>query len=93
MVFLLKHKGDIMTAVIEQIVELAQRDAPRGVMITANTTIDEIGFDSLDVLNLVVAIEDRFNIEINVAERLCCSTLGEIAALVDRRLEPVLRAA
>lgn len=82
-----------MTTIFEQIVELAQRDAPQGVMLTANATIDEIGFDSLDVLNLVVAIEDRFDIEINVAERLCCSTLGEIAGLVDRRLEPVLRAA
>lgn len=82
-----------MTSIFEQIVELAQVDAPAGMLLTSTTTIDEIGYDSLDILNFVVAIEDRFDVEINVAERLCCSTLGEIASLVDRRLEPVLRAA
>jgi acyl carrier protein len=50
--------------------------------------IGDFGFDSVDKLDLVMAVEDRFNILFDANDVIKCSTLMEIAEFVDRLLVP-----
>jgi acyl carrier protein len=49
--------------------------------------IDEFGFDSVDKLDLVMAIEDRFSLIFDANDVIKCRTLGEIAEFVERILK------
>jgi acyl carrier protein len=51
--------------------------------------ISEFGFDSVDKLDLVMAIEDRFNILFDANDVIKCRTLKEIAKFVDRLRAPL----
>jgi acyl carrier protein len=62
------------TAVVED-VELLTKD------------MDEFGFDSVDKLDLVMAIEDRFNLIFDANDIIKCRTLSEIAGSVGRLLK------
>ena len=46
--------------------------------ITADTTLEDLGADSLDVVEVIMALEDEFDIEISdeVAENI--STVGDL---------------
>ncbi len=50
--------------------------------------MDEFGFDSVDKLDLVMAIEDRFNLIFDANDIIKCRTLNEIAGSVGRLLKP-----
>ena len=50
--------------------------------------ISDFGFDSVDKLDLIMAIEDRFNILFDANDVIKCRTLKEIAAFVDRLRSP-----
>ena len=52
--------------------------------ITMETTMDELGLDSLDLANLTFDLEDQFNIDLNEREINQCSTLGEIYELINK---------
>jgi acyl carrier protein len=62
------------TAVVED-VELLTKD------------MDEFGFDSVDKLDLVMAIEDRFNLIFDANDIIKCRTLSEIGGSVGRLLK------
>ena len=46
--------------------------------------IDDLGADSLDTVELVMALEEEFGIEIPNADMEAISTVGAAIALVDR---------
>lgn len=48
--------------------------------------IESFDFDSLSTLELVMAVEDRFNVELEEEAVNACATLGDLAALVRRTL-------
>ena len=50
-------------------------------LITPTSTFSELGLDSLDMVELVMALEDEFSISIEMNENL--KTVGNIAALID----------
>ena len=52
--------------------------------ITMETTMDELGLDSLDLAELTFDLEDQFNIELNPTEVNQCATLGEIYQLINK---------
>jgi acyl carrier protein len=54
--------------------------------ITNETTIDELGADSLDVVELVIAIEERFNIDIEdeIVEEIC--NVGDIVSYIEKKV-------
>ena len=54
--------------------------------IASETTFDELGADSLDQVEIVMALEEEFNIEINDEEYEEVKTLGESVKLVKSKL-------
>jgi acyl carrier protein len=56
-------------------------------VINAETNIfDDLGADSLDAVELVMALEDEFSLTIEADDVETISTVGDAAALVDRLL-------
>ncbi|HUU24800.1 MAG TPA: phosphopantetheine-binding protein [Methyloceanibacter sp.] len=53
--------------------------------ISGSVTFDELGLDSLDAVELVMACEEEFGVE--VANDADPRTVGDLVALVDRALE------
>lgn len=57
--------------------------------ITAETTLESLGIDSLDRIELVMRIEERFEIEISHAEARECVSVGGIVKLIETKLAEV----
>lgn len=55
--------------------------------------IDDLGADSLDVVELMMAAEEEFNVEISDDDAYDADTVGKFAALIDRRLSEKTRGA
>lgn len=55
--------------------------------ITADTTLEDLGADSLDVVEVIMALEDEFDIEISdeVAENI--STVGDLVDYIKAHVE------
>lgn len=54
---------------------------------TATTATDVPGWDSFNHINIVVAVERRFGIKVNTAEIEELRNVGELVALVGRKLQ------
>ena len=46
--------------------------------------MEELGADSLDVVELIMAYEDAFDIEIHDEDAEKCKTVGEAIALIEK---------
>lgn len=55
---------------------------------TLETSFDEIGADSLDMVELGMAFEEEFGIEVNDDEIQNVRTIGEALDLVNKKLSP-----
>lgn len=54
--------------------------------ITREKDIDELYLDSLDMLQVVVAIEDRFEVEVGCSDRLDFNKVEDLIRFVEDRL-------
>lgn len=72
--------------VVAQLIELVTPFAEgRPVVITENTGItSELGLDSLKVMDLVVAVEDEFDISVPINALAEVRTVGDFAALIQK---------
>lgn len=52
--------------------------------ITADTTFESLGIDSLDTVEMVMDLEDELGIELELEEKI--STIGELVAFVESKL-------
>ena len=52
--------------------------------ITADTTLESLGIDSLDTVEMVMELEEEFDIELEIEEKL--TTVGEMVALIEEKL-------
>jgi acyl carrier protein len=66
-----------------------------GLLVPASeeTDLDALALDSLQCIELTVAVEDEFRVHISCAERISLVTVGDFADLVARSAQPLLRAA
>ena len=53
--------------------------------ITAETSFEEMGIDSLETVEIMMELEDEFNIEITVSE--IGKTVGSLSAYIDSKKE------
>ena len=77
--------SEILAKVIEVLAEEAEKDPSE---ITAETTLDNegIGFDSLDQVEAVMAIEEAFEVAFPEGEAENAKTVGAVAELVQKAL-------
>lgn len=54
--------------------------------LSENTTMEDIMADSLDVVELLMTIEESFDVEISDAEAEKLCNLGELSAIVESKL-------
>ena len=54
--------------------------------LTLDTRIDQIGFDSLSILDFIYDIEDRFRIQTQMADLVGMTTVGDLVRYVEARL-------
>ena len=55
-------------------------------IVTADTTVEAFGFDSLSVLDLIFELDQEFGTEIEAAELLKMVTLGDLVNYLERTL-------
>jgi acyl carrier protein len=60
-----------------------------GPMITLETTFEQLGLDSLDTIELVMAFEEKYDIDINDEEYVTLKTVGDIVKALEDKLEHV----
>jgi acyl carrier protein len=56
--------------------------------LTAETRIDDLRLDSLDEVEILMALEDQHQVEIDQAQVKSCATLGDLARLIERQAKP-----
>lgn len=54
--------------------------------ITLESTFDDIGFDSLDIVEMAMDVEDEFDIRVTEEQFETCKTIGDVVTLVDKIL-------
>jgi acyl carrier protein len=69
---------------LSEILSLLEPFNPRGIEIDENTEfVDGLALDSVAVMELLVAVEDRFDITVPLNLLPAIRTVGELAAAVD----------
>jgi acyl carrier protein len=75
-----------LEAVTQQIVDLVEKDVG-AVDLTADSSLQSQGLDSLKVMSLVFQIEEHYDIVLDEEDADDLRTVGHLAALVVRRIE------
>ncbi|MBR7162610.1 MAG: acyl carrier protein [Clostridia bacterium] len=74
--------------VFEEIREIivAQMDCnPEDISMDTNIT-DDIGCDSLDVVEMLMAVEEKYGLELDNDEAIGIKTVGEVVRLIESKL-------
>ncbi len=75
---------------IEQVVETVRAAAklpPTRVVEPRSRLVEDLGVDSLDLVGVLLAVQDRFEIVIDDADLDKLTTIGKLASYVHERLE------
>ena len=78
---------EVLVSELKRFLEEKNKDLNVGELEWLTKEIDDFGFDSVDKLDLVMAIEDRFDLIFDANDIVKCQTLGEIAKSVERLLK------
>ena len=54
--------------------------------IRQDQTFQEIGLDSMSLINLMYAIEDEFNVTLSTDDMMEINTVGDMQKLIERKL-------
>lgn len=75
--------------ILEKLIALLaeQLDAEAGEITEETDIIDDLGADSLDVVDLVMSLEDEFDLEIPDEDIENIRTVGELAKYLEGRVE------
>ncbi len=83
-----KLKEDMIMTVDKVITIVAEQLGKDAAEITAETSLqDDLGADSLDAVEIIMALEDEFGIEIPDEEAQTFNNIGEIAQYIDGQVE------
>jgi acyl carrier protein len=66
--------------ILEELFQLSKKD------ITLESTFDDIGLDSLDIVEMTMYVEDEFDIRVTEKQFEAFKTIGDVVALVDKML-------
>ena len=62
-----------------------QLNIPADKITLESRVIEDLGADSLDVVEMLMALEDNFNISVSDEESVGLKTLGDIVKLIDSK--------
>ncbi|MGH9465499.1 MAG: acyl carrier protein [Thermoanaerobaculia bacterium] len=57
--------------------------------VSETTPLEQLGFDSLSILDVLYGVEQEFEIEIDAAQLADFETVGELIAALQERLESI----
>lgn len=77
---------------LERVIPIVAKQLKRDpAEIDATTNLEEAGYESLDVIETIFAVEEEFDIDVNfnanTDETSALKTVGDLAALVDRTMQ------
>ena len=72
------------TTVLEKLAEIIRENTGDTQEITAETTFEALGIDSLDIVEMVMQLEEVYNISIELEEKL--ATVGELAGYIESKI-------
>lgn len=79
-------KSATAAAVTREIVDLIRAEVG-AIDLTADSTLQGIGLDSVRVMSLVFKLESRYDIALDAEDADDLRTVGDLANLVERRLQ------
>jgi acyl carrier protein len=82
-----KEKSAAVAAATSEIVDLIKKEAGAAGDITADSTLQSTGLDSLTLMSLVFKIEERYGIRFLDEDGDDIETVGDLASLVVRQLQ------
>lgn len=69
----------------EQLIELlAEHTGKPAADITTDTSFESLGIDSLDTVELVMNLEEKLNVELELDEKV--NTVGEMVAILEAKI-------
>jgi acyl carrier protein len=80
----------IRNEILAKLKETMENSAPEPMdwdAITEETTIGELGFDSLSILDLIFDVQQAFGIEFEAQELVNVNTVGELADFLEEELQ------
>jgi acyl carrier protein len=73
--------------IVDAVCELLQQHNPRNILLRSETKItSELNIDSVEVMDLVMEIEQRFDIDIPISMLSDVETIGDLAEIVATRV-------
>ena len=72
------------TTVLEKLAEIIKENTGDTQEVTAETTFETLGIDSLDIVEMVMQLEEEYNISIELEEKM--TTVGELAAYIEAKI-------
>ena len=76
---------DILEQVRAIVIDVLRPDLPHDAIHGGTCIIDDLGADSINTIEIIMAIEDRFGIEIGFEEGEAIVTIADAARLVPAR--------
>ena len=73
----------VLDTIISIVAEQFQMEADE---LTEDTVLSEIGADDLDIADLVLTLEDTYNMDVSVDEANAIRTVGDLADLAEEAL-------
>ncbi len=80
----------IRDEILSKLRETMEASAPEPMdwdAITEETTIGELGFDSLSILDLIFDVQQAFGIDFEAQELVNINTVGELADFLEEELQ------
>lgn len=71
---------------IEAIVQEAFADVVKGKSFTPDTAISDLGIDSLDLVESLMSIEEKLDIEFSDDEMTSFKTVGDVYAVIAKKV-------
>ncbi len=79
---------DHMDSIVGELCEFLQKYNKEGIELTAATNLgSDLDIDSVEVMDLIMEIEDKFDIDIPINLVSDIERIGDLAELVSKRLE------
>lgn len=71
---------------LRQVMKRSSREVVDWDAVTAESSIESLGFDSLSILDLIYDIQQEFGAEFDAEELVSVKTVGELAAFLKEKM-------